>query len=180
MVTGLRRVRSNAEIKMTRDVQFIADVMLGKLTKWLRVMGIDVLYDPDAIDVQLLRCAERRERILLTRDRHLARRQGLPQCLYIESDYYHEQVRQVFQAFHLAERLQPFSRCLRCNAPLGVIAKELVADRVPPYVYATQITFKYCGICDRVYWGGTHRDNMLRQLQAMLNGLLTVGLESIR
>jgi uncharacterized protein len=167
------------EIDMTRDIQFIADVMLGKLTKWLRVMGIDVLYDPDATDVQLLRRAECRGRILLTRDRHMVRRRGVPQCLYIESDYYHEQVRQVIQAFHLADRLQLFSRCLQCNQHLDAVHKEVVADRVPPYVYATQIAFKYCAICHRVYWGGTHRDNMLRQLQAMLNGVPSIGSEPV-
>jgi len=47
-------------------------------------------------------------------------------------------------------------------------------------VYATQMTFKHCVICDRLYWGGTHRDNMLRQLQAMLSGLLTISSETLR
>ena len=59
---------------MRNEAQFVADAMLGKLTKWLRVMGIDVMYDPDAIDAQLLQCAECRGRILLTRDRSLMRR----------------------------------------------------------------------------------------------------------
>ena len=165
---------------MTDEAQFVADAMLGKLTKWLRVMGIDVMYDPDVIDAQLLQCAERQGRILLTRDGGLMRRRGPAQRLYIESDYYHEQVRQVVQAFRLAESIQMFSRCLQCNALLGAIAKQLVAARVPPYVYASQMTFKHCAICDHLYWGGTHRDNMLRQLQAMLSGLLTISTETIR
>jgi uncharacterized protein with PIN domain len=165
---------------MTDEAQFVADAMLGKLTKWLRVMGIDVMYDSDVIDAQLLQCAERQGRILLTRDGGLMRRRGPAQRLYIESDYYHEQVRQVVQAFRLAESIQMFSRCLQCNALLGAIAKQLVAARVPPYVYASQMTFKHCAICDRLYWGGTHRDNMLRQLQAMLSGLLTISTETIR
>jgi uncharacterized protein len=165
---------------MTNEAQFVADVMLGKLTKWLRVMGIDVMYDPDAIDAQLLQCAERSGRILLTRDRRLMQRRGPAQRLYIKSDYYHEQVRQVVQAFRLAGSMQIFSRCLRCNAALHAIAKQFVSERVPPYVYATQKTFKYCAICDRLYWGGTHRDNMLRQLQAILSGLLGISSETLR
>jgi uncharacterized protein len=165
---------------MTNAPQFVADAMLGKLTKWLRVMGIDVRYDPDAIDAQLLQCAERSGRILLTRDRRLIGRRGTAQRLYIESDYYHEQVRQVVGVFRLADRIQVFSRCLRCNSPLRAIAKQLVADKVPPYVSATQMTFTHCATCDRLYWGGTHRDNMLRQLQSMLSGLLTISFDTRR
>jgi uncharacterized protein with PIN domain len=168
------RASSDAEIAMINAPQFVTDAMLGKLTKWLRVIGMDVMYDPDTTDAQLLQCAERGGRIFLTRDRRLTQRRSPVQLLYVESDYYHEQVRQVVQAFHLADRIQVFTRCLRCNALLRAIAKEVVAERVPPYVYATQMTFKRCETCNRLYWGGTHRDNMLRQLQTMLSGLLTI------
>ena len=163
---------------MTSAAQFIADAMLGKLTKWLRVMGIDVLYDPDAPDVQLLQCAERGGRILMTRNHRLMGRRGSAQRFYVESDYYHEQVRQVVQAFHLGDDIRVFSRCLQCNVLLEAIAKDLVEERVPPYVYASQTIFKQCAICNRLYWGGTHRDNMLRQLQAMLSDLLKVNSET--
>jgi len=178
MTTRLGGALADAEFVMTNDPRFVADVMLGKLTKWLRVMGIDVSYNPDATDAQLLQCAARTGSILLTRDRRLLYRRGPLQGLYIESDYYHEQARQVVQAFHLGSQIRVFSRCLRCNAPLRAISKQVVVDRVPPYVYATQLTFKHCARCDRLYWGGTHRDNMLRQLKAMLSGLVTISSES--
>ena len=174
------RALAATEMVMTDDTRFVADTMLGKLTKWLRVMGIDVKYDPDTTDAQLLRCAERGGRILLTRDRHLMQRRGSARRLYIESDYYHEQVRQVVWAFKLTDRIQAFTRCLQCNAPLHAIAKPVVAERVPPHVYATQMTFKHCAPCDQLYWGGTHRDNMLRQLQVMLDDLLPIGFETHR
>jgi uncharacterized protein len=175
-----KQALSGAEMAMTNAARFVTDAMLGKLTKWLRVMGIDVVYDPDTTDAQLLQCAEREGRILLTRDRALMRRRGPARRLYIESDYYHEQVRQVVQVFNLAARVQVFTRCIRCNAPLRAIAKQVVAERVPPYVYATQMTFKYCAPCDRFYWGGTHRDNMARQLQTMLGGLSPITSEAPR
>jgi uncharacterized protein with PIN domain len=165
---------------MTNDARFVTDAMLGKLTKWLRVMGLDVMYEPDTSDVQLLQQAERGGRILLTRDRRLMRRRGPTRRLYIESDYYHEQVRQVVQAFHLAEKIQVFTRCLQCNTPLCTIAKQVAVERVPPYVYATQMIFKHCVACDRLYWGGTHRDNMLRQLRAMIGDLLPITSETLR
>jgi uncharacterized protein with PIN domain len=165
---------------MANEAQFVADVMLGKLTKWLRVLGIDVIYDPHTIGAPLLQYAERSGRILLTRDRRLMHRRGPAQRLYIESDYYHEQVRQVVQAFPLTGSIRIFSRCLRCNAALWAIAKPLVSGRVPPYVHATQMTFKHCAICDQLYWGGTHRDNMLRQLQTILCGLPAISSETLR
>lgn len=165
---------------MTKDARFVADAMLGKLAKWLRVMGMDVVYDPDSTDAQLLRCAEREGRILLTRDRRLIRRRGPARRLYIESDYYHEQVRQVVQAIKWEGTIQVFTRCIRCNAPLHTIAKQAVAERIPPYVYATQTALKHCAVCDRLYWGGTHRANMLRQLQAMLGDLLPITSETSR
>jgi uncharacterized protein len=169
---------SRRRVRLTNDPRFVADAMLGKLTKWLRVMGIDVNYDPDTTDAQLLQCAAQTGSILLTRDRRLLHRRGPVQGLYIESNYYHEQARQVIQAFHLGNRIRVFSRCLRCNAPLRAIAKQLVVDRVPPYVYATQLTFKHCARCNQLYWGGTHRDNMLRQLKAMLSGLVAISSET--
>lgn len=150
------------------DERFIADAMLGKLTKWLRVMGVDVLYDPHGSDRQVLRCAAQEGRILLTRNHRLVQRRGTVRRLLIESDYYHEQIRQVVQTFGLAPEARLFSRCLRCNTPLGEVAKQAVAGQVPPYVYATQIAFKRCAACDRLYWGGTHSENMRRQLRVML------------
>ena len=114
----------------------------------------------------------------MTRNHRLMRRRGSAQRFYVESDYYHEQVRQVVQAFRLGDEIRVFSRCLQCNVLLEAIAKDLVAERVPPYVYASQMTFKQCAICNRLYWGGTHRGTMLRQLQAMLSGVLKVNSET--
>jgi hypothetical protein len=142
--------------------------MLGKLTKWLRVMGFDVSYHCLATAAQLLYRAAVEDRILLTRDHSLIACGDSTQRFYIESDNYPQQVRQVVQAFELARGIQAFTRCIRCNAPLVAISKRAVVTKVPTYVYATQTSFKHCAPCDHVYWGGTHRDNMIRQLRVML------------
>ena len=157
---------------MSEDTRFIADTMLGKLTKWLRVLGFDVRYNAETADAQLLQTAETDDRILLTRDHNLIACRRSILRLYIESDHYHQQVRQVVQEFNLAHNIQAFTRCIRCNACLHTIAKPAIVKRVPAYVFATQMTFKHCAPCDHLYWGGTHRDNMSRQLQVMLCGLL--------
>ena len=165
---------------MTNDTRFVADTMLGKLTKWLRVMGFDVKYDAETTDAKLLRCAEADNRILLTRGHNLIACGGSAQRLYVESEYYHQQVRQVLQAFNLAHDIQAFTRCIRCNMPLTTIVKPAVMKRVPAYVYATHRTFKHCAPCDQLYWGGTHRDNMLRQLQVMFGDLLPITSETLQ
>ena len=159
-------------ISLMHSERFVADAMLGKLVKWLRVMGVDVVYDPHVTDAHLLRCAEREDRVLLTRDRRLAHWRARARRLLIESEYYHEQVGEVVRAFQLAGRTAVFSRCIRCNTPLRSVSRDVVAGKVPAYVFATQMTFKTCEACDRLYWSGTHRDNMLRQLRAMLGDVL--------
>lgn len=175
---GTMKAQASGETVQTaiEDWRFVADAMLGKLTKWLRVLGVDVVYDPQATDEQLLRCAEQENRILLTRDRRLLRRRGTHRRWLIESDYYHEQVRQVAQRFGLKPGRHVLSRCLRCNTILDPAESSVVAARVPLYVYATQTIFKHCPTCDRLYWGGTHRANMLHQLQVMLGETRPSGL----
>jgi uncharacterized protein len=169
-------LRRSAMISLMHSECFVADAMLGRLVRWLRVMGIDVVYDPRLTDAHLLQYAEREGRVLLTRDRHLANKRGPARRLLIESAYYHEQVGEVVRAFQLAGRTAVFSRCIRCNTPLQLVSRDLVAGKVPAYVFATQMTFKTCDVCDRLYWAGTHRDNMLRQLRAMLGDILPTDL----
>ena len=159
--------RGYAGVCLMEEERFIADAMLGQLTKWLRVMGVDVKCAPWMSDSQLLRAAAEERRILLTRDRRLIQRRGPGKRLLIESDYYHEQVRQVVRTFGLEHRTHLLTRCLRCNTPLQEIGRCAARGRVPAYVSATQTGFKCCRSCDRVYWSGTHRDNILRQLDAI-------------
>lgn len=123
--------RCHATMMPMDDECFIADAMLGKLVKWLRVLGIDVAYDPSITNEQLLQCAEHEGRVLLTRNRRLANRRRPARRLFIESDYYHEQVRQVVQAFTLRGQTRVFSRCIRCNTLLRTVARQFVAGKVP-------------------------------------------------
>ena len=144
-------------------MKFIADVMVGKLARWLRILGFDAAYSNKFEDDEVLRIAERDNRIILTRDRGLASRRMNARCLLIESDNYKEQVRQVIAAFNL-EHFEMFSRCIECNTELRQVGKEEVFERVPPFVYLTQERFAMCPTCRRVYWHGTHASEILKQL----------------
>jgi len=125
---------------------FVADVMVGKLARWLRVLGCDVVYSNDLDDDAIVRIAEAENRIILTRDNGLIARKSVPRYIFIENDHYREQVRQVVKTCGLTE------------------FKEAVFEKIPPFVYLTQDRFAACPDCGRVYWHGTHADQMLKRL----------------
>jgi hypothetical protein len=128
--------------------------MLGRLAKWLRLLGYDTAYENDATDHELARRARAEGRVLLTRDRELANRRGL-QTLLIQSERLEEQVEEIQEA--LGSPPDPsLSRCSVCNVVLEDISPDEVADRVPPYVLKTHTEFRHCPGCGRVYWSGSH------------------------
>ena len=143
---------------------FVADVMVGKLARWLRVLGFDVLYSNKFDDDEIIRIADTENRVILTRDAQLATRRPRSQCLFVESGDYKQQVQQVVRTFNLGE-FKVFSRCLECNARLEEVDKEAVFEKVPPFVYLTQERFAQCPTCERVYWHGTHTEEMLKQIR---------------
>lgn len=144
--------------------RFIADVMLGRLAKWLRIVGCDVVYDNSISDDHLINRALREDRIILTRDSRMVQRRKAKKHILIESDFLIEQLKQVFRQANIHLRARLFTRCLSCNRRLKTISKENIKDRVPPYVYKTQEKFSVCPTCDKVYWAGTHKDKILREL----------------
>lgn len=147
------------------SLQLLLDGMLGRLARWLRLLGYDAAYENDAADLHLARRARAEGRVLLTRDHALAARRGL-ETLLITSEKLEEQIEQVRRA--LGPPPEPaLSRCNRCNVPLQDAAPEEVADRVPPYVLRTQDTFRRCPECGRVYWAGTHLEHMSEQVDAV-------------
>ncbi len=147
--------------------RFVADVMLGKLAKWLRIAGFDVLYSNRYTDEELVSLSAREERILLSRDTRLLVQRSVREFIFLESDKIQEQIKQIFSATSTAAVPGLFTRCLTCNEPLTDIPAEEVSDRVPPYVFQTQKNFKFCVRCQKIYWPGTHRQSVLRMLEAL-------------
>jgi len=147
-----------------RPLRLLADGMLGRLAKWLRLLGYDTAYDNAATDPELARRARAEGRILLTRDQALAARRGL-RALLIRSQALEEQVREVRQG--LGHPPHPaLSRCAVCNSVLERMSHDQAAQRVPPHVLRTQTEFRFCPGCGRVYWPGSH----LKAIRAQLDG----------
>jgi uncharacterized protein with PIN domain len=146
-------------------MRFVVDVMLGKLAKWLRIMGYDVLYSNTCRDEELARIAAAEGRCLLTRDRELLSRFRLKHALFVRSVRVTDQLRELSCVLDLACRPPVFSRCTACNAEIHEVEREDVAEEVPEYVYLTSLHFYRCGGCRKVYWPGTHVARMEEQLR---------------
>ncbi|OGF67425.1 MAG: hypothetical protein A2Y62_15820 [Candidatus Fischerbacteria bacterium RBG_13_37_8] len=149
-------------------MKFIADVMLGKLAKWLRIAGIDVLYNNKNNDDQLVIISNNQKRILLTRDRKLAVDKRLKEVILIENELIDKQLKEFFEKTHYKE-LDFFTRCILCNEMLEVVIKKHeIKEKVPIYTYLTHDEFSICNKCGRIFWKGTHRNNMKRKFEELL------------
>ncbi len=147
-----------------KPLKFIADAMLGRLARWLRILGCDVSYESSISDDDLIAIALNEGRIILTMDRQLKERESAKNSLLINSPSYKEQLKQVVTHYNIDYKSGIFTRCLVCNGLLEPVAKEKIKDKVPPYVYSTQDEFDICPQCGRIYWSGTHRVKMLGML----------------
>jgi uncharacterized protein len=144
-------------------MKFIADIMVGKLARYLRMAGYDVLYKNDVGDDEIIRVACKTNRIVLTRDSlMLARKEfknGTLKYVYIKDDSLKNQLKQISAELRLS--LKPnLIRCIECNHRLIKVKKEEIKNRIPPYVFRTQENFLYCKHCDKYYWRGTHYRNI--------------------
>ncbi|MEK6634069.1 MAG: Mut7-C RNAse domain-containing protein [Nitrospirota bacterium] len=138
---------------------FMADAMLGRLARWLRMLGYDTAYDKNIADDLLIEQTLREDRWLLTRDRYLARRKVLRGRLtLITSDYLDGQLSQLRHELHLnldPSAQRPF-RCANCNVPANPLSPCEAAPLVPPFVAQHYDHFVQCPRCRHVYWPGTH------------------------
>ena len=144
-------------------MKFIADVMVGRLAKYLRMTGYDVTYINNIKDDMIIEIARNEDRIILTRDRLMLERKEIKnhiiKSVYIKDDSIYMQLKQVRNELEIS--IKPvLKRCIECNTVLEEIKKEHAHGKVPPYVYSTQNYFLLCKSCGRIYWRGTHYKNI--------------------
>lgn len=151
-----------------RDIrQFIADGHLGKLVRDLRLLGIDVAYERDAEDRQLVDIATKENRGLLTRDRRLLMHSAVRNGYYLRSQQPFEQTTEVLLRFNLGAAIRPFSRCLRCNTPLESVAKSEVVHLLEPLTKRYYGQFRSCRGCGQIYWSGSHFDKLCDRVEKL-------------
>ena len=150
------------------EIRFAADAMLGKLARWLRLLGFDSFYARDIADADLVRRAREEGRVILTRDRALPEEWRVADIHVLRSETTFDQLGEVISRFELADAVRLFSRCSGCNRELRPAAVADVADRVPERVLAGCESFWECPECHRVYWEGTHTLRIKRVVEQVL------------
>lgn len=163
-ITEAQRLRP----KPLRRTSFVVDANLGALARLLRLLGCDVLYDPDLDDAEIAERSRSGHRIVLTRDRELLKRSAVTHGVYVRSDDPEEQAAQVVARLDIADRLDPLSRCVRCGGPLVDADAEQVRAQVPPRSRNAYERFSRCASCGAVYWRGTHYAELEAKVERIL------------
>lgn len=152
----------------SHDVRFLADVMLGRLARWLRLLGFDTLYYNDISDNRLLRIAKEQGRFILTRDTRLVKIKGIKDYLLIKANDSFSQLLEVIDTLKLT-RFNLLSRCVKCNGMLTrILDKNEIKDSVPEFVFLHFNLFLRCSDCGKVYWEGTHPRKFREKLSEVL------------
>ena len=148
-----------------RVIQFVLDVHLGKLARYLRLLGFDTLYRNDYDDAELARLASAEQRILLTRDRDLLKRAVVTHGFFVRATDPRRQIEEVLDRLDLYRTIQPFQRCARCNGLLTAVSRRQVWERLPPQTRRYVEAFWECGQCSQLYWEGSHMPSIRRFIE---------------
>ncbi len=147
-------------------MKFIVDRTLGKLAKGLRMLGYDTLYYRGDDIHQLIHLARDEDRIILTRDKKLVIKRPKDQIITINENDPSRQMEEVIQKARLFLDDDLFlSRCLLCNEPIVEISHQEAEGKVPDFIFLQQKDFYRCPKCGRIYWQGSHLDNMVKKVK---------------
>ncbi len=152
-----------------RKVRFILDVHLGKLARYLRLCGFDTLYDNAYEDHTIADISVREHRIILTRDIGLLKYSRVQHGYWLRSDQPLEQLKEVVQRFDLKEQVQMFTRCMECNGVIERVDVAKIAHQVPEGTRRYYNEFYQCRSCGKVYWKGSHYEDMMRRIASLIN-----------
>ena len=147
--------------------KFIVTKELGKLARWLRILGFDTVYYTSDNMGSLIIEALRGDRVIVTRRR--AKIDELDKrTVVITSSELKEQLRELRTKLNLHfDESKMFSRCVLCNSILFKTDKDSVKNEVPEYVFNTHNIFMKCNCCKKIYWEGTHWGNIKNVLSSL-------------
>ena len=157
---------------MIAEKRFAADIMLGRLAKWLRVLGFDARSMSPACRAVIESLVSKGVVPVTRREKFL----GVPGVVFIRSDHHFEQLMELISLVGMTrEEVRLFSRCTVCNGLLVRIPGASVQGEAPDYVFETMSDFRKCSDCGRVYWPGSHRLNMREKLESLTGWNLSEG-----
>jgi len=167
-ISPLLRLRE----KPLRDPRFIIDANLGRLARYLRLLGFDTLYRNNYPDQEIARIAQQDRRIVLTRDRALLQHKSITHGYFVRSDKPREQVKEILARLDLYDHARPFTRCMRCNGEMEDVAKDAVDHQLQPRTRQYYDHFRRCTACGQAYWRGSHFERMERLCEEFLIQLI--------
>lgn len=156
---------SEVHDKPLRNLKFIGDVHLGRLCKYLRILGFDTLYFKDYSVDQLIELSRQDRRILLSKDHKLGKHPKVNHWYWIRSSDPLEQIRDLYEKLDLTSSIAPLTRCIKCNNEIVLVPKEEVLDKLQPRTAKYYEDFFQCPNCERIYWEGSHYEHMLEFIQ---------------
>lgn len=143
-----------------RDSRFVADVHLGRLARYLRLLGFDTLYATDCTDHEIVALSVQDHRVILTRDRELLMHRAVTHGVFVRGDRPRQQLVYLLDRLDLGRVIRPFTRCMSCNSVLEPVDRETVLDAIPRRVAELHRRFLRCPGCWRIYWRGSHWKRM--------------------
>lgn len=153
--------------KPLRTIRFILDVHLGKLTRYLRMLGFDTKYSNKYKIQEIITIAKNEERIIISRNRQLLKHKEITHGYCLVSSDPKTQLRKIIDYFNLYEQMEPFTRCMICNGILKSVKKKEIVDKLPKKVKEIQNCFKRCSNCSKIYWKGTHFKRMNKLIKSL-------------
>jgi uncharacterized protein with PIN domain len=164
-ISNVQHLRS----KPLREPKFVVDVHLGKLTRYLRMMGFDVAYESNFSGDEIVKISLKERRAILTKDRGILKRNEVTHGYWLRSTIVKEQLVEIVKRFDLKNLINEFTRCIECNSLLKQVFKDEIIEELPPNVSASQTEFSRCVSCGKNYWKGTHYQKMNAFIQSLMN-----------
>lgn len=154
--------------KPLRQLRFILDVHLGKLAKYLRLLGFDVAYENDLSDEVIIQRSQKEKRIVLTRDVGILKNNRITHGHWMHDTDPEKQVIEVLKRFDLTKQCHPFTRCLTCNGLLKKVEKNAIVSKIPPLTQKHYEIFMQCQLCQKIYWEGSHYNKLKHWIEKII------------
>ena len=150
-----------------RKMKFIADVHLGRLARYLRMLGFDTTYETKISDEEIIERSVKEKRIILTRDLGILKNKRVTHGYFLRQTQPQNQLKEVVRRFDLKTQITPFSRCLECNAPLIAVEKKEIEELLQQDTKLYYEIFYRCPSCQRIFWEGSHHARMMKLIASL-------------
>lgn len=154
-----------------RKIKFILDVHLGQLAKYLRLLGFDTYYTNDLTDLEIIKKSIKENRIILTRDCGILKYNKVNHGYCVRSHNPKTQIKEIIQRFDLKNKIKSFSRCTVCNGTIKKVEKNKIEHLLLEKTRNNFKQFYQCNSCQKIYWEGSHFENIIKLINNTLTNL---------